>query len=97
VADVKAQHIERDLKRELAAAGILPDITDLVLLKINRDGITYNEAARSTQGARGAVRAFKNENPKLFGKPYLDGTKSIEEIERERDQAIFGRSAAGHD
>lgn len=88
--------IERDLKAALTEAGMLPDVVDVVMPSIKRDGITCDNEKREVKGVKDAVDAFKKAKPALFGAKlgYRDTTKSLVDIERARDMERFGQRAA---
>jgi len=92
----KDQLIERDLKKALKEAGLNPDAFDMAMAKIKRDTITVDEAHGTTSGTRKAVEAFRKEHAGLFPSDYRDSTKSLEQIERERDKRRFGTSTIDH-
>jgi hypothetical protein len=89
----KPKLIDDAVRKMLVRSGILPEALDLALTAVKRDGIAYDESSRIVTGVRAAVSAFRKEKPGLFSSGYRDMTKSIEQIERERDKQMFGRPA----
>jgi hypothetical protein len=92
----KPKLIDDAVRKLLVRSGVLPEVLDLAVQAVKRDGIAYDESSRIVTGVREAVAAFRKEKPGLFSSGYRDLTKPLEQIERERDQQIFGTSAGGY-
>jgi hypothetical protein len=75
--------IDIALRNELRDAGMHPSAIKLAAAALKRD-----EGALATLGVKQAVAAFKSGNPTLFTISYGDTTKSLEQLERERDQQM---------
>lgn len=83
--------IDVALREELTNAGMIPAAVVLGVAALKRD-----ESALATLGVRQAVAAFKAANATLFSTSYRDMTKSVEQIERERDREMQKRYGWTH-
>lgn len=99
--DTPTTLIDRDLRQELIAAGILPNVLRRALPMVSRKNITTIQAPKGglsgTIGVREAVAEFKKERPEMFASDYYDTSKTLEQIEKERDSNLRLRySSSGY-